>query len=54
MQALAKRLRDADRKIESLALIDVYGRVARVILEMAREEGQRRRRRVHPRKRATP
>jgi CRP/FNR family cyclic AMP-dependent transcriptional regulator len=32
---LTKRLRDADRKIESLALIDVYGRVARLLLESA-------------------
>ncbi len=32
---LNKRLRDADRKIESLALIDVYGRVARLLLESA-------------------
>ncbi|MDR2925273.1 MAG: cyclic nucleotide-binding domain-containing protein [Azoarcus sp.] len=34
---LAERLRDADRKIESLALMDVYGRVARLLLEMAEE-----------------
>jgi CRP/FNR family cyclic AMP-dependent transcriptional regulator len=34
---LVRRLRDADRKIESLALIDVYGRVARLIIEMAEE-----------------
>jgi CRP/FNR family cyclic AMP-dependent transcriptional regulator len=34
---LVKRLREADRKIESLALIDVYGRVARVFLDMAKE-----------------
>jgi len=32
---LVKRLREADRKIESLALIDVYGRVARLIIDMA-------------------
>ena len=32
---LVKRLRDADRKIESLALIDVYGRVARLLLDQA-------------------
>jgi CRP/FNR family cyclic AMP-dependent transcriptional regulator len=29
---LVKRLRDADRQIESLALVDVYGRVARLLL----------------------
>lgn len=33
---LVRRLRDADRKIESLALIDVYGRVARLLIEMAK------------------
>lgn len=33
---LVKRLREADRKIESLALIDVYGRVARLLIEMAK------------------
>jgi CRP/FNR family transcriptional regulator, cyclic AMP receptor protein len=35
MSNLAQRLRDADRKIESLALMDVYGRVARLLLDMA-------------------
>jgi CRP-like cAMP-binding protein len=35
MLALVKRLRSADRKIESLALLDVYGRVARALLEFA-------------------
>ena len=35
MRNLVQRLRDADRKIESLALMDVYGRVARLLLEMA-------------------
>jgi CRP-like cAMP-binding protein len=32
---LVQRLRRADQKIESLALLDVYGRVARVLLERA-------------------
>ncbi|MDO6387997.1 MULTISPECIES: Crp/Fnr family transcriptional regulator [Uliginosibacterium] len=32
---MARRLRAADRKIESLALMDVYGRVARLLLDMA-------------------
>jgi CRP/FNR family cyclic AMP-dependent transcriptional regulator len=32
---LVRRLREADRKIESLALIDVYGRVARLLIDMA-------------------
>ena len=35
LRNLVKRLREADRKIESLALIDVYGRVARLLIEMA-------------------
>jgi CRP/FNR family cyclic AMP-dependent transcriptional regulator len=35
MRGLVKRLREADRKIESLALLDVYGRVARVLLEFS-------------------
>ncbi|MBI4754966.1 MAG: cyclic nucleotide-binding domain-containing protein [Betaproteobacteria bacterium] len=35
MRNLVQRLRNADRKIESLALMDVYGRVARLLLEMA-------------------
>jgi CRP/FNR family transcriptional regulator, cyclic AMP receptor protein len=35
---LVKRLREADRKIESLALLDVYGRVARLLIEMAEEQ----------------
>ncbi len=35
MRNLTKRLRMADRSIESLALLDVYGRVARLLLEAA-------------------
>ena len=35
MKGLVHRLRQADRKIESLALMDVYGRVARALLEFA-------------------
>lgn len=38
MKGLVQRLRQADRKIESLALMDVYGRVARVLTESATEE----------------
>lgn len=42
MRILVLRLRAADRKIESLALLDVYGRVARLLLDMSEEvEGQR-------------
>ncbi|MFN7085057.1 MAG: Crp/Fnr family transcriptional regulator [Burkholderiales bacterium] len=37
IRRLVARLREADRKIESLALIDVYGRVARLIMDMAEE-----------------
>jgi CRP/FNR family transcriptional regulator, cyclic AMP receptor protein len=33
MKGLVQRLRHADRKIESLALMDVYGRVARALME---------------------
>lgn len=42
MQILVRRLREADRKIESLALLDVYGRVARLLLELSVEESGRR------------
>jgi CRP/FNR family cyclic AMP-dependent transcriptional regulator len=35
MKGLVKRLREADKKIGSLALMDVYGRVARLLMEMA-------------------
>jgi CRP-like cAMP-binding protein len=38
MRGLVKRLRHADAKIESLALLDVYGRVARVLLEFAKKQ----------------
>jgi CRP/FNR family cyclic AMP-dependent transcriptional regulator len=37
MRGLVQRLREADRKIGSLALMDVYGRVARLLLEMAED-----------------
>ena len=41
MRGLVKRLREADRKIGSLALMDVYGRVARLLLEMSEKvDGQ--------------
>ncbi len=35
MRGLVRRLREADRKIGSLALLDVYGRVARLLLDMS-------------------
>lgn len=37
LRGLVQRLRYADRKIESLALLDVYGRVALALLESAAE-----------------
>ena len=48
LRGLVKRLREADQKIGSLALMDVYGRVARRIralglgdFELARRHGAR-------------
>jgi CRP/FNR family transcriptional regulator, cyclic AMP receptor protein len=38
LKGLVQRLRHADRKIESLALMDVYGRVAHALLESAAED----------------
>lgn len=43
MRGLTKRLRHADRKIESLALLDVYGRVAHALLDFAVPDAQGRR-----------
>lgn len=40
MRGLVKRLRHANRRIESLALLDVYGRVARALLELAEPDAQ--------------
>jgi CRP/FNR family cyclic AMP-dependent transcriptional regulator len=37
MRGLVRRLREADRKIGSLAMLDVYGRVARLLLDMSEE-----------------
>lgn len=42
MRGLVKRLREADRKIETLALLDVYGRVARVLLDFSEIVGEER------------
>jgi CRP/FNR family cyclic AMP-dependent transcriptional regulator len=39
LRGLVQRLRNADRQIESLALLDVYGRVARSLLDMAEQTG---------------
>ncbi len=38
LRGLVGRLRNADRQIESLALLDVYGRVARALLDMSQDE----------------
>ena len=35
LRGLVRRLREADRKIGSLAMLDVYGRVARLLLDMS-------------------
>jgi len=39
MRGLACRLRELTENVRSLALMDVYGRVARLLLEMSEEEG---------------
>jgi CRP/FNR family transcriptional regulator, cyclic AMP receptor protein len=39
MRNLVKRLREADRRIESLALVNVYGRVAQMLVEVSDEMG---------------
>ncbi|HVL55073.1 MAG TPA: cyclic nucleotide-binding domain-containing protein [Burkholderiaceae bacterium] len=39
MKGLIRRLREADKKIETLALLDVYGRVARVLLDFSEQVG---------------
>lgn len=39
LRELSRRLRPADDTIASLMLLDVNGRIARLLLEMAREEG---------------
>jgi CRP/FNR family cyclic AMP-dependent transcriptional regulator len=41
IKILTARLRRANHQISTLALLDVYGRVARVMLDMAKEEGKR-------------
>ena len=38
---MSRRLREADAKIGSLALLDVYGRVARALLDLGRKEGEK-------------
>jgi CRP/FNR family cyclic AMP-dependent transcriptional regulator len=38
MKSLVSRLREADHKIESLALMDVYGRVSKLLLDLSETE----------------
>mgnify|MGYP000975985320 CR=1 FL=1 len=39
LKGLIKRLRETDKKIESLALMDVYGRIAQLLIQMAEAQG---------------
>ncbi len=41
MQEMSKRIRKADARISSLSALSVYGRVASVLLEIAKEAGKR-------------
>ena len=42
LRVVVRRLREADRKMGSLAMLDVYGRVARLLLDMAEDvDGQK-------------
>jgi CRP-like cAMP-binding protein len=40
LEEMCKRLRHADDVIGNLALLDVYGRVARILIDLARKEGE--------------
>jgi CRP/FNR family transcriptional regulator, cyclic AMP receptor protein len=40
LSVLCKRLRKADEVIGNLALLDVYGRVARVLMDLAKTDGE--------------
>lgn len=40
LEEMSKRLRHADAVIGNLALLDVYGRVARILIDLARKEGE--------------
>jgi CRP/FNR family transcriptional regulator, cyclic AMP receptor protein len=40
MKGLAERLRATTENVRSLALLDVYGRVARTLLQLAHREGE--------------
>jgi CRP/FNR family cyclic AMP-dependent transcriptional regulator len=38
---MVKRLRESNKQIESLALMDVYGRVARLLSHLAQQRGDK-------------
>jgi CRP/FNR family cyclic AMP-dependent transcriptional regulator len=42
MRGLTRRLREADKRIESLALVNVYGRVAQMLVEVSEMTGSAR------------
>jgi CRP/FNR family cyclic AMP-dependent transcriptional regulator len=42
MAEMSRRLRRADEIIGNLALLDVYGRVARILLDLAKKDGEQR------------
>lgn len=41
LETMATRLRKTDRRVESLALMSVYGRIAGILLQLAEEDGIR-------------
>ena len=41
LEEMSKRLREADEKIGTLALLDVYGRLARMLIHLAKQEGKK-------------
>jgi CRP/FNR family cyclic AMP-dependent transcriptional regulator len=41
LKGLITRLREANKKIEGLALLDVYGRVARLLIQLAKPQNQK-------------
>ena len=41
LSVLSQRLRDANSKIGNLALLDVYGRLARILMDFAKIEGRK-------------
>lgn len=40
LTVMARRLRNADERIETLAFVDVYGRVAKILIDMAKNKGK--------------